>query len=251
MPAALVLVPSSKGKETGGQAPAYGDSAALTDHELAPPRREVLDALEEAAAKLDDQGIARLCGVDAEAADEHRERLGSLRQAPTMEARLRYTGIVHANAGLSEVEPDGVDVGILGGLLGVAWLGDPVPEYRVEVTGRVPDLGVLGTWWRESLVEHLLARAEGRRVWDLLPNEHARMWPEKRRGDLDVVTVRFRRPDGRAAPSGSTKVAKGQLLRRLVEEPEITPTALAREATIEGWRFEQADGGLVLVQEQE
>jgi uncharacterized protein len=251
MPAALVLVPSSKGKETGGQTPAYGDSAALADHELAAPRREVLQALEEAAAKLDDQGIARLCGVDADAADDQRQRLASLRQAPTMEARLRYTGIVHANAGLSEVEPDGVEIGILGGLLGVAWLGDPVPEYRIEVTGRVPELGVLGTWWREPLVEHLLARAEGRRVWDLLPKEHARMWPEKRRGDIDVVTVGFQRPDGRAAPSGSTKVAKGRLLRRLIDDPEITPSALARDATIEGWRLEQAEDGLVMVQAEE
>jgi uncharacterized protein len=247
----IVLIPSSKGKEAGGRAPAYGDSEAVRDHPLAEPRREVLAALEQAAEKLDDKGIARLCGVDPELAEEHRRRLASLRRGPTLPAHRRYTGIVHDNAGLPDIEPsDAVDIGILGGLLGVAWMADPVPDYRVEVTGRVPELGVLGTWWRESLVQHLAERADGRRVWDLLPGEHARMWPDRRRADLDVVSVSFQRPDGRAAPSASTKVAKGRLLQLLLEDPGVTPQRLARDRHIEGWALHAGDTGLTVVQEE-
>jgi cytoplasmic iron level regulating protein YaaA (DUF328/UPF0246 family) len=107
---------------------------------------------------------------------------------------------------------------------------------------------VLGTWWREALTEHLAERAEGRLVYDLLPQEHARMWPTRQRGDLEIVQVRFRRPDGRAAPSASTKVAKGRLLRALLDRPGAEPGDLAG-TDLPGWRVTLAEGALEVVQD--
>jgi uncharacterized protein len=251
MSGAVVLVPSSKAKEPGGEAPSYQESAAVRDHALGRLRRQVLEQLLAAADDLDDKGIARLCGVSSDHAGDHRARLRALPTAPTMSAHRRYTGVVHRHADLQSEESDehADRVAIFGGLLGVAWLHDPVPDYRLEVTGRVPELGVLGTWWREGVSEHLLERTEGRLVYDLLPREHARMWPAALRGEAEIVEVRFRRPDGRAAPSASAKVAKGCLLRFLLDEPQASPEDVAR-MELPGWGLTVAEGHLEVVQEE-
>jgi uncharacterized protein len=248
MGGAVVLVPSSKAKEPGGEAPAYGESSSIRDHPLGQLRREVLDQLVVAAEELDDKGVSRLCGVPEARAADHRERLRSIATSPTMPAHRRYTGVVHRNAELDRVAiaDAGADVAIFGGLLGVAWLDEPVPDYRLEVTGRVPELGVLGTWWREGLAEHLAERAAGRLIYDLLPKEHARMWPSNLREGLEVVQVTFRAPDGRAAPSGSTKVAKGLLLRHLIAHPSAKPEDVAG-VEVPGWRLHVEDGALEVV----
>jgi uncharacterized protein len=250
MSGAVVLVPSSKAKEPGGEAPAYAESPGMHDHPLADLRGQVLEQLVAAADELDDKGIGRLCGVSSDHAEDHRERLRALPTSPTMPAYRRYRGVVHRHAELQEAESDehAARVAIFGGLLGIAWLHDPVPDYRIEVTGRVPELGVLGTWWREGLSEHLLERAEGHLVYDLLPQEHARMWPGALRGEVEIVEVRFRRPDGRAAPSASTKVAKGCLLRFLLDEPEAAPEEVAG-MELPGWRLTVVEGHLEVVQE--
>jgi uncharacterized protein len=246
----LVLIPSSKAKAQGGDGKPYGDSDALQVGSLAASRREVLEALQAAAADLDDAGVAKLCGVKADDVEGHREALARLAEHPTLPAHRRYTGVVHRFAALQAVAPSkaGVDVAILGGLLGAAMLDEPVPDYRLEVTGRVPVLGVLGTWWSRRLGEPLRELAGSRRVWDLLPGEFARLWPERERGDVEVVTVRFERADGRAAPSASAKVAKGELLGVLLDDPALSPDDLAGEQVLEGWRFECRDADLAAVQ---
>jgi uncharacterized protein len=246
----LVLIPSSKAKAQGGDGKPYGDSDALQAGPLAAPRREVLEALQAAAGDLDDAGVARLCGVKVADAADHRAALARLADQPTLPAHRRYTGVVHRFADLEAVHPSdlGVDVAILGGLLGAAVLDEPVPDYRLEVTGRVPALGVLGTWWSRRLGEPLRELAGSRRVWDLLPGEFARLWPARERGDAEMVTVRFERADGRAAPSASAKVAKGELLRVLLGEPTLDPEDLASEQPLEGWRFERRNTGLAAIQ---
>jgi uncharacterized protein len=246
----LVLIPSSKAKAQGGDGKPYGDSDALHSGPLADLRRDALDALQAAANDLDDAGVARLCGVKPADAPDHRAALAGLAENPTLPAHRRYTGVVHRFAGLETVAPAdaGVDVAILGGLLGAAMLDEPVPDYRLEVTGRVPALGVLGTWWSHRLGEPLRALAGSRRVWDLLPGEFARLWPARERGDAAVIAVRFERADGRAAPSASAKVAKGELLRVLLDDPALGPDDLAGEQVLEGWRFERREAGLAATQ---
>ena len=245
----LVLIPSSKAKAEGGNGPAYEAAPSLKDGPLADARREVLHALRAAAEELDDDGITKLCGVKADAVAQQREVLADLASAPTMAAHQRYTGVVHRFAELDTVDPGraGVDVAIFGGLLGSALLDEAVPDYRLEVTGRMPALGVLGTWWRHRLGEPLRDLAAGRLVWDLLPGEFARLWPEAERDGVDVVGVRFERADGRAAPSASAKVAKGQLLRRLLAAPTLGPDDLVGTDALDGWRLELRDGGLAAV----
>jgi uncharacterized protein len=235
----LVLLPPSKGKAGGGAGPAYRRTL-LRDHPLATPRAAVLRAVVEAVDDLDASALARVAGVGSAKVAEVGEQLRGLAEAPTEPAHRRYTGVVHGNAGLAELDPAalGTDVLIVSALLGVVSLEEPVPDYRLEFSASLPSIGGLGPFWREAVADHLAALAAGRRVWDLLPGEHRRVWDPAVRGDLDVIEVAFVRPDGRPANAARTKVAKGRLAAALIARPELLPRNLARTIDLgDGWQL--------------
>jgi len=252
----VILLPPSKGKASGGSGRAY--ARTLTRHPLASARREVLEAAVASASERDAAVLARRCGVATSDAAPTRRMLRGLADAATMPAQHRYTGIVHGNAGLAALDTGGLDVEvrIVSALMGLVALDEPVPAYRLEFTATLPGLGGIATFWRDRLVEELLGVAGSARVWDLLPAEHARMWPVGLRDELDVVGVRFVRPDGRAANAARTKVAKGLLAGHLIAHPRSTPSAVVRASTAAagrglagplgaGWELTLDDGGLV------
>jgi uncharacterized protein len=239
----LVLLPPSKGKAPGGGGPAYAASIDPSQP-LAAVRQELLDVVVTVAGELDERAAARICGVAPRDAGAARAALAHLPRAPTMPAHLRYTGIVHGNAGLAGVDPAtaSADVRIVSPLLGLAALDEPVPAYRLELAVTLPGLGGLGPWWRSHLAGHLAALGAGRRVWDLLPGEHARVWDPVVRDELDVSTVRFVRPDGRAANAARTKVCKGRLAAALLTTPDLDADLLATEVDPgEGWTLSAED----------
>ena len=242
----LILLPPSKGKADGGDGPAYATTLRTSDP-LTAPREQVLAAVTDGAPSLDVAALARLCGVPRAAAEAQRLVLKGLATAPTLPAHRRYTGVVHGNAGLARIDPAtaGADVRIVSALLGLAGLDEPVPAYRLEVAATLPPLGGLGSFWRDHLDDHLRRLAGTSRVWDLLPGEHARVWPASARVGIDVVQVRFVRPDGRAANAARTKVCKGRLAAALLAAPTATPSELADGADPgEGWTL-RADGPTV------
>jgi len=224
----VILLPPSKGKAPGGSGTAYGSTFAR--HPLAGPRRTVLAAAVASAAEPDPDVVARRCGIAVRDVDDARRMLRGLAEAPTMPAHLRYTGIVHGNAGLVSVEPAALraDVRIVSALMGLVALDEPVPAYRLEFTASLPGVGGLAPFWRDHIEEELLRVAGGSRVWDLLPAEHARIWPGGLREELDVVGVRFAAPDGRAANAARTKVAKGLLTAHLLATPRSTAASVVR-----------------------
>lgn len=252
----VILLPPSKGKAAGGSGRAY--ARTLTRHPLAAARRELLAAAVASASERDDAVLARRCGVASSSASEARRMLEGLADAPTMPAHRRYTGVVHGNAGLAELDVDdvGAEVLIVSALMGLVALDEPVPAYRLEFTATLPGLGGVATFWRDHLVEELCRTAGGSRVWDLLPAEHARMWPVGLREEFDVVGVRFVRPDGRAANAARTKVAKGLLAAHLIANPRSTASAVVRAVDAArakglpgplgpGWDVALDDDGLV------
>ncbi len=240
----VLLLPGAKGKVRGGAGPAYGEVAAGDDGPLGPARREVLAAVLAAADDLEPTALARLTGVGVSRAEDQRAVLRGLADASTLPAHQRYDGVVHANAGLAGLDPDrvaaralGVEVLVVSALLGLVELGEPVPAYRLELTGSLPLLGGLAAFWRPRATEVLEQRLVDRRVWDLLPGEHARVWPVARRRASQVVRVVFVRPDGRAANAARTKVAKGRLAAWLIAQPSTTPDELTAEPVLgEGWQ---------------
>ncbi len=243
----VVLLPPSKGKAAGGGAPAYAE--VVDRGTLATPRRRVLDAVRTAASEADDTALARIAGIASRDVDTIRADLQALDGAPTLPARLRYTGVVHTNAGLADADPDaaGVEVLVLSALLGVAELDAPVPAYRLELAASLPPLGGLATFWRDAVADHLAARLAGRQVLDLLPGVHARAVAPAVRAGAEVVEVRFETPAGRAANAARTKVAKGRVVAQLLAGGgeagvDLAPASLAGWlAPGEGWRLEVRD----------
>ena len=251
----VILLPPSKGKAVGGVRPTY--ARTLTSHPLAAARREVLRAAIASASETDDAVLARRCGVAERDVPTARTMLQGLAEAPTLAAHLRYTGVVHSNAGLAMHDPadSAADVRIVSALMGLVALDEPVPAYRLEFSATLPELGGSGgrnaqgsssvaTFWRDHLDEELLRIGGGSRVWDLLPAEHARMWPPAVRDELEVVTVSFIRPDGRSANAARTKVAKGRLTAYLLAHPRTTPSGLERAAARSRTRTASEDGPL-------
>lgn len=233
----LILLPPSKGKAEGGDGPGYAATLDPSDP-LTTPREQVLAAVTDHAPSLEPAELARLCGVPTTAVEAQRTVLEGLATAPTLPAHRRYTGIVHGNAGLAAVDPAtaGADVRIVSALLGLVGLDEPVPAYRLEVAATLAPLGGLGPFWRGHLDAELRRLAGTARVWDLLPGEHARVWPSSARDGIEVVQVRFVRPDGRAANAARTKVCKGRLTAALLAAPTATPDELVDGADPgEGW----------------
>lgn len=246
----VLLLPPSKGKAGDGSGTAYGKTIGRV-HPLATARREVLTTAVDAATSLSDAELARVAGVrasEAPAVSAARTGLADLAEAPSLPAHRRYTGVVHGNAGLAALDPSvlEVDVRIVSALLGLVALDEPVPAYRLEFAASLPPLGGLATFWRDRLAAHLQTVVDGVRVWDLLPGEHARMWPPGVREQLDVVSVRFLRPDGRAANAARTKVAKGRLAAWLIATPDADPAGVVTGADLgEGWSL-SAEGNAVI-----
>ncbi|WP_052667560.1 peroxide stress protein YaaA [Nitriliruptor alkaliphilus] len=242
----LLLLPPSKGKAAGGDGPVYADVVAR-EHVLGDARREVLDAVTGDLSGLDDVAVARLAGVGVAKAADARSLLAELPRARTLPAHRRYTGIVHGNAGLAELDPTTleVDVRIVSAFLGLVALDEPVPDYRVEFGATLPSIGGIGPLWRARLAGHLAHLGEGRRVWDLLPAEHRRVWDRGVRAALDVVEVAFVRPDGRPANAARTKVAKGRFAAAVISRPALQPRTVARGVDLgEGWQV-SATGSVV------
>jgi uncharacterized protein len=109
----LLLLPPSKGKAAGGDGPAYGTCLEDAAQPLAAARREVLAAVTAAVPGLGDRALVRAAGVRAGDVAMARELLLGLPEAPTLPARRRYTGVVHGNAGLAELDPDAANAEVL------------------------------------------------------------------------------------------------------------------------------------------
>lgn len=252
----VILLPPSKGKASGGGGAPY--ASTLVRHPLAAARRELLEVAVASADEPDDAALCRRCGVPPARIAATRRELRALPTAGTMPANERYTGVVHRNAGLGglNVAGAGAAVFVVSALMGLVGLGEAVPAYHLEFSSSLPGLGGVAGFWRDRLLEELLRVLGGSRVWDLLPAEHARMWPEGLRKELSVIGVRFVRPDGSAANAARTKVAKGLLAAHLIANPRSTAAGVVRAVDIArrhevpgplgpGWEIARDDDGLV------
>jgi len=228
----LILLPPSEGKASGGAGSPWRRGTMEID--LDDRREEVIGALRK-AMKGSEASRSKLLGLKGKAlaaattADLH------IRDHGTMPAMHRYTGVLYNaldHPSLKAVQRKRLDrsVIIFSGLWGLVSPADPIPDYKLKMGASLPGLGKLSTWWREDLSTALQAMSEGRRIWNLLPSEHAAAWQAP--GDVPQYTVRFleRGPDGSLkAVSHWNKFLKGALVRFLVENPS------ADREDLEGW----------------
>lgn len=230
----IVLLPPSETKRTGGDGPPVRLDE-LSSPELNPLRQSLLDELIELAA--DPPACRAALGISA-GQDVEIERNAVLRQAPTMPAIERYTGVLY----------DALDVGSLRGaattrararlavgsaLFGLLRADDPVPAYRLSASSKLPGRPGLTKRWR-PLLEPVLADLSARElIVDLRSGSYAALG---RIPGAVRVQVFAEHPDGhRTVVSHFNKAHKGHLARALVNsraEPAdaAAVAAIARRA---------------------
>jgi uncharacterized protein len=237
-----LLLPPSEGKAAGGDGPGW-DPADGRFGALAPERLAVARLLAAHMAGPDDV-VGKLLGVGGRHLERARAADAAVVGAPTLPARQRYEGVVHAHIGPETLDPVATaraveEVVVVSGLLGLAGWDDPLPDYRLKMGARLGELGRLSRWWRPTIAEQLRPIVEERLVIDLLPGEHADAWehdhPNRLRVRFEEVAAsgRARRASGHAA-----KAVKGRLARHLLSRSGDPLDALADFAA-EGWVFDE------------
>jgi cytoplasmic iron level regulating protein YaaA (DUF328/UPF0246 family) len=246
----LILIPPSEGKATGGSGdpwqPGTSRFATLDD-----PRQRVVKALLRA---MRGSAVRRgaLLGVKGGALAAATAANRSVREAPTMAAIERYTGVLYAELDPATLPRRSLtrardQVVVVSGMWGLGAPFDPIPDYKLAMGSSLEGLGRLSTWWRPHVTHALAEVAGGRTVWDLLPNEHAAAWAPDA-ASLDArVRVRFLDrsvgADGEerlVAVSHWNKLLKGALVRHLLATQLDDPAGLIHFDHPLGYRYDPA-----------
>ena len=200
--------------------------------------------LQRFARKASADELAKFFGVGGAHLERAVEtaRLGFV-GAPGLLAGDRYSGVVWEHLGLSALQPAdrrwcAKHIVVVSGLMGFVMVGDPVPDYRLKMGARLPQLGALAQWWKPKLREaarEVLACAE---VVDLLPNEHAAAF------DPMIVAqrttrVRFMSATGASAAGHAAKAAKGLIARAIVEGRSVATESVCSTTSLPGFTFDE------------
>lgn len=245
----LVLLPPSETKRAGGDGPPLDPTALSYDAELGAVRKELVDELVALAA---DRPAARAALGVSQRQDAEIDRNAVLREAPTMPALDRYTGVLY-----DALAPDTFTratrdrarsrLAVCSALFGLLGADDPVPAYRLSAGSKLPGSGTLASRWRPAL-DPLLARiADGELVVDLRSGGYAALGAVP---GAVTVNVLAERSDGtRSVVSHHNKAHKGGLAR-LLATSRAEPTdaaAVARIARRAGHPVERTGDHLDLV----
>lgn len=243
-----MLLPPSETKRTGGDGPPVRLDI-LSSPELTPLRQLLIDELIALAA--DPPASRKALSISA-AQDAEIERNAALRQAATMPAIERYTGVLY----------DALDVGSLRGaaatrarnrlavgsaLFGLLRADDPVPAYRLSASSKLPGQPGLATRWR-PLLEPVLADLAARElIVDLRSGSYAGLG--RIPGAVRVQVLAERADGERTVVSHFNKAHKGHLARALVSsrsEPD-SAAAVATVARRAGMKVERDGNELTVV----
>jgi hypothetical protein len=229
----LILLAPSEDKAPGGKPGVLAETPAQRWvreklHEL------VVHAPEAAQRKAFDVKEAMLEKAKAEALALH----GPVPQLPALQ---RYTGVAFGALDAATLPKSAwKQVYVLSNLRGLVRGDEPVPPYKLKLTG-IPGLKA---HWQKALPALLEKLPQGE-VWALLPNEHGdflKGWGRPRH-TAEIV-------DGRGkAISHWSKLYRGRLARWILEQGEGDPKKVAK-AKLEGIKLEglspNAFGGMEL-----
>ncbi|NYE20878.1 YaaA family protein [Microbacterium immunditiarum] len=215
----LILLPPSETKRPGGAGVPF-DATSLALPTLAPVREAVVDAL--VALSADAQEAARVLKLG-------RTQLGevavnaALREAPTMAAVDRYTGVLYDALGAASVDSAGRrwlgrHVMIHSAPFGPVGALDPIPAYRLGASVSLPGLAALRRVWADA-VTAAIADAAPSFVLDLRSEAYVALGPVATEVPSAYVRVVTESDDGAVrALNHFNKHAKGALVRRLADE---------------------------------
>jgi uncharacterized protein len=233
----LVLLPPSETKAAGGDG-APLDLAALSFPELGPVRSRLVDALVALAADL--PASLDALGLSARQADEV-DRNAKLRDAPTLPALRRYTGVLYDALDVAGMTAAGWSrarrrLAVCSALFGVVAGGDAIPAYRLSAGSALPGIGSLRGVWRPAL-EPALSAVAGL-VVDLRSGAYAAL--ARVPGAVTVRVVTQDAAGRRRAVSHHNKAHKGRLARALATAPAepADVAGLVRAGASAGLRLE-------------
>ncbi|PEG34305.1 hypothetical protein CQY20_26205 [Mycolicibacterium agri] len=243
----IVLLPPSETKQPGGDGRRL-DLDALSFPALRPLRATLVDEL--VALSRDENASRTALGLSAKQAHEV-ERNAALRQAPTMPAINRYTGVLYDALDIESLRGAAVSrararLALGSALFGLLRADDPIPPYRLSASSKLPGQPALAARWRPVLEPVLAEIASTELVVDLRSGSYAALGRLPDAVDVDVVAEH---PDGRRTTvSHFNKAHTGRLARALVSsraEPDDAAkvAAIARRA---GMRVER-DGNSITV----
>ena len=215
----LVLLPPSETKRPGGTG-APLDLAALALPGLLPQRERAVDALVALSADADE--AARVLKLSERQRGDIAVN-AALREAPTLPAVDRYTGVL-----FDALAPDDLDraarrwlgahVMIHSAPFGPVGALDAIPAYRLAAGASIPALGPLTRLWASAVSDAVAAHAPAF-VLDLRSEAYAGLGPIPPEVPHAYVRVVTAGEDGTVrALNHFNKHAKGELVRRLAEE---------------------------------
>lgn len=216
----ILLLPPSEGKAAGGEGRrGWTCESGLFGPALGHWRATLVDELERLKG-----GDSRLLGVGGEHLRRAREANSRLVGAPVMPAWRRYTGVVWDNLDPGTLPSSALErIWVVSGLAGLVSCVDPLPDYRLKMSARLPATGHLAPWWRDDLTDALVAALRGRTVVDLLPQEHRAALDWSR---IDHVRIDLLTKSGGKAGGHFAKAAKGHLARELVARDRDDPAGV-------------------------
>lgn len=214
----LILLPPSEGKASpSGESRLDLDSLAFADH-LGAKRVQLIAALEKLGKASQKKAIEAL-GISAGQVDEI-ARDAELACSPVAPASEVYTGVLYDRLDFGSLSAAGKrraakSLLISSALWGFLAPGDRIPYYRFSMKARLPKIGALPAFWRESLTAAMEAAGhdeDGGLVLDMRSGAYSAAWKPKR---ARLVTVRgFTETGGRRkAISHMAKAVRGDVAR--------------------------------------
>ena len=244
----IVLLPPSETKRAGGDGPPLRLDA-LSFPALRPVRAALVDELVALAA--DPPACRRALGISA-SQDQEIDRNAGLRNASTLPAISRYTGVLYDALDIESLSGTALSraharLAVGSALFGLVRAHDPIPAYRLSASSKLPGQPTLASRWRPALEPVLAEIAEEELVVDLRSGSYAGLGRVPAAVRVDVVAEHA---DGhRTVVSHFNKAHKGRVARALVSsraEPDSAAkvAAIARKA---GMRVERKGNELTVV----
>jgi len=235
----LILLPPSEGKASpSGKRPVELDSLAFAEH-LTARRTELIAALEKLCSGPEAKAIEAL-GISAgQAEDVARDAV--LASAPAGPASQVYTGVLYDRLDFGTLPAAGKrraarNLLISSALWGFVAPGDRIPYYRFSMKAKLPGIGGLAAYWRDSLRAAMEAAGhdeDGGVVLDMRSGAYSAAWKPRR---ARLVTVRgfTETARGRKAISHMAKAVRGEVARVALSAPEAPADVESLAGLLEG-----------------
>lgn len=250
-----LLLPSAEGKASGGNpmAPDMFDYRTSNTFnyfsDLNPERRHLINALQKYIQEADDDKLESLFGVKGDALEAAVEMNLNLIGSPLMAAIDRYgPGVMYKAMEFPEL-PTGaqrrlLENGIIfSGLFGLLRPDDLIPEYRLRMDARLPEVDKISQYWRPHISPLINDVLRGKFVWNLLPGAHQDAWDDEQTYSA-LVEVKFFKEDAKGERKPVThgvKELRGALVNYVVRDPAESIEALLDWESPGGYELEEDD----------